>query len=145
LRGLSRADVLYVRAGAHALGVASSAGSLYFLDVPAAALSVNGRYAIYHGGAESPGRGGWGFRYSGGYGMTGMRFVAVPMVLPALIFASIAGGLFGRIWRKAIDPELCRVCGYDLRASPDRCPECGTAVGRRDTAAIERSSSRGEC
>ncbi len=57
--------------------------------------------------------------------------IAVPYWFIALLCLPLPLIAFRR-WRKKrrIEREgLCHVCGYDLRASESRCPECGTGFG----------------
>jgi hypothetical protein len=75
----------------------------------------------------------WGLRYAVlEYGTATVRMWIVPLWMP-LLPACVYPALSLAIWmsraarRRRADPEArpCPECGYDLRASPGRCPECG--------------------
>jgi hypothetical protein len=51
--------------------------------------------------------------------------VCLSLVLPGLWLLSIRGRKETSRRRLA---KLCPICGYDLRVTRDRCPECGTAI-----------------
>jgi hypothetical protein len=59
--------------------------------------------------------------------MSDWRAVFIPywfiMLLCAPLTVRGAGRIVARLTRR---PGCCARCGYDLRATPERCPECST-------------------
>ena len=65
----------------------------------------------------------------------GVVVAGVPYWFIALAAAALPGLRTARVYRhrRLVLHSRCAVCGYDLRATPDRCPECGTAVRNEAT------------
>jgi hypothetical protein len=102
------------------------------------------------------------WRHLGGFGSTsfdgrppyemfrGASVVMIPTWLPLLILGILPSCTLRRIVarRQRRRAGLCRQCGYDLRATPDRCPECGAVPlafsGKERGAAndIDRNANR---
>ena len=81
-----------------------------------------------------------GFTVGSGASGAGAKFVfAIPLWFVGVAFGSplMLLWLLRRRAKRRPGTNLCENCGYDLRATPERCPECGTEVATGEAEKAE--------
>lgn len=97
-------------------------------------------------GEEFPGFDVAGFKYGGHRGPVGSLYnVAVPHWFMAAVFLPLpaiwsVGAIRHRRSARRRERGLCPQCAYDLRASADRCPECGASIVESAAVTMQGSS-----
>ena len=84
-------------------------------------------------GIGSNGWSAWAFGFVIGDGTgsappTRNRFLQIPfyfVIVSTGLFNAIVIGRHYILRKRSSLPNACSTCGYDLRSTPDRCPECG--------------------
>lgn len=82
-------------------------------------------------------------RYSGWMWLLDDKVIALPYWMLVLV-TGLAPGWWSVGWlqkQKRARTNRCSTCGYDLRATPERCPECGTVRKKRAARRVNKPSA----
>ena len=112
-------------------GMTVTSADAMILDLSGGGLNVSGNVTITGGGVPAAALTGQSIVFSPNLSNTWQLAVIVPYwsvtvlasLLPVYCLAKVPAALRRR---RRIRRGLCVQCGYDMRASTDRCPECGT-------------------
>ena len=155
IRSFWRNDSLFIERGPHGYFVASARGRVGVIEVSGSWHPRRFHYASYEQTdsavlttiAKSGDTKNLWILLSGDGNLRSnfgkSRWIAFPYLTPLVPCAALPAIMLGRAWRrrKRLRGGLCARCGYDLRASQGRCPECGARHGEAgdgDGAAMAR-------
>ena len=171
VRSPHRADQIVFNAGGAGWELASQRRMLHLVRLPEGSNGARARFAAFPVGSDldqtwDSGRyiqglrtRQWGVGFARGWVETGgnvgayVEWSGVEVPLWLLLVASLllpaSSWVIAVIgWYREARRRRCVHCGYDLRASIDRCPECGTEVfglkTRRQVAALEAAQGQYE-